>query len=354
MTFLMRFAGMLSGMVFIALFSRYVGVENFGRYAYALAIAGLLSGLMVFGLEGFAVRELSQFPEDKARIIGQGLYIQLALALLSFAGLVVYWGLIRPDLDMLVIVAIVVTYVFLDKLGLLVSTLFIAREQMEYKAGTVAVGSAIMLVLAGAGLFLRLSMNWILVLVGISYACQFALILYLARHRCGLSGLAGELRPSWSLVRKAAPFFSVSLGYIVIVSYPRLILGAFGSLAAVGLYAAAERICMIILGFGQILDVVIYPIFAKKAQRSLTEIAQSYQQVSDMLMVGGLLLGLGIASLLPEILWLLFGPKYHAALPVLSCLLPSIIIMLSGARQRPGHVCSAAGEIVLIDLGTYR
>jgi O-antigen/teichoic acid export membrane protein len=114
------------------------------------------------------------------------------------------------------------------------------------------------------------------------------------------------------------------------MSYPRLVLGALGSFQSVGLYAAAEKIVLLTSVFAGVLDVVLYPIFAKQMQRSVREFARAYERTADLVLVVGLLLAIGLSGLMPEIICMLFGPSYRDALPITLLLVPSISMSILG------------------------
>jgi len=321
---------MISSVVFIALFSRYVGVEQFGQYSYALSIAALLSGLVAFGLDAWAIREVAQSPTLSATIIGRSLFIQVTLALLSLLGLAVYWNWVSPDPNLLWIVLIVAGYVFLDTMSLLLISVFRAREKMEYETAAVTAGNLAMVALTAVGILLRVSVNGLLVLIATSYALKFVVIVYYARQKCGLVGVLLQTRPAWGQIKTGLPFFLSSIGNTIYMSYPRLVLGALGSFQSVGLYAAAEKVVLLISVFAGVLDVVLYPIFVKQMQRSVREFARAYERTADLVLVVGLLLAIGLSGLMPEIIWMLFGSSYKNALPITLLLVPSISMSISG------------------------
>jgi len=325
-----RAASMTATVVFTALFSRHVGVEGFGQYAYALSLATLLGGLCGFGLDSLAIRELVRFPQESARIIGRSLFLQLLLSVLCLGGLTIFFTFIHRDLTLLAVSLIVGAYTFLDVSGLLVISVFRAREVMRYEAAAVVIGNVALIVLTIAGIALHLGIRGVLALVAASYVIKFVVVVWYARTRCGVGSLAPELRPSTHPLRAGLPFFVSSAGNTLYGSYPRLMLAAFVAIPVVGLYAAAERIIALVAVVTGILDIVIYPIFARRLESSREAFVRTYQQVTDFTLVIGLVIGLGVACLLPEIIRILFGSAYAEAVPIGILLVPSVAMSTLG------------------------
>ncbi|HEV8432951.1 MAG TPA: flippase [Thermoanaerobaculia bacterium] len=329
-TVVARGVSMTATVVFTALFSRHVGVEGFGQYAYALSLATLLGGVCGFGLDSWAIREAVHTPAQSTRIIGHSLFVQALLSVLCLGGLAVYFAFVHRDPTMLAVSLIVGTYIFLDVSALLVISVFRAREVMAYEAIAVVAGNVAMLVFTVAGIAMHVGIRGLLLLVCASYGLKFAVIVWYAKTRCGLGSIWRELRPSAGAVRSGFPFLVMSVGNTLYGTYPRLMLAAFVTIPVVGLYAAAERVIALVAVVTGILDIIIYPIFTRRVQTSREAFARTYEQVTDFTLVVGLVIGLGVACLMPEIIFLLFGRGYERAVPIGMLLVPSISMATLG------------------------
>jgi O-antigen/teichoic acid export membrane protein len=328
--FLSRLISMACSVIFLGLLSRYVGVTQFGQYSYALSFAGLLAGPVVFGLDNWGLREMAQFPARSGEILGQSLFIQGSLALLAMMGVGAYWVWIKPDPWMLWVGLLVSCQVFLDKLTLLAICLFRARGRMEYETLVIAVNNLALVLLTVAGIYLKATLFQLLGLVTISYLLKAGFIFYLVRQKFGLQHLGQYIQPSWTPVAAAFPFFLLSLGGAVYLSFPCVILGAWSSMSQVGLYTAAEKVVMLVILLASVMDVVLYPLMAKKAMDGPREMALAYQRLSDFMVASGLIMGILLAGILPEVIWLIFGREYLAAAPLALLLLPTMTLSLIG------------------------
>jgi O-antigen/teichoic acid export membrane protein len=328
--FLNRLISMACTVVFLGLFSRYVGVIQFGQYSYTLSLAYLLAGVVVFGLDNWVLREMAQFPARSAEILGESLFLQGSLTLLALLGLGAYWLWISPDPLMFWVGVLVAGQIFLDKLGLLIISLFRAQERMEYEILVVSLSNIVLVLVTAGGIYLRATFCQLLGLITASYFLRVGLIFSLARWKFGLQNLGQHFKPSWTPVAAAFPFFLMSMGAALYESFPRLILGTWSSLSQVGLYAAAEKVVGLVILVAAVMDVVVYPLLAKKALEGLQEVAVVYQRLTDLMMASGLIMGILLAGTLPEIIWLIFGPKYLAAAPLALLLIPTMCLALTG------------------------
>jgi O-antigen/teichoic acid export membrane protein len=328
--FLNRMISMICTLVFLGLFSRYAGVTQFGQYSFAFSFAYLLGGVVLFGLDNWALREMAQFPARSAEILGQSLFFQGSLTLLALMAVGAYWLWIKPDPMMFWVGLLVAGQIFLEKLGLLVSSLFRAQERMEYETLVVSFSSLILVLVTAGGIYLGATFCQLLGLITASYLLRVGLIFALARWKFGLQHLRQYVRPSWTPVMAALPFLFMSMGAALYESFPRLVLGTWSSLSEVGIYAAAEKVAGLAIIVASITDVVVYPLLAKKAIEGLQELAVAYQRLADLMMASGLILGILLAGMLPEVIWLIFGREYLASTPLALLLLPGMSLTLMG------------------------
>lgn len=328
--FMSRLISMICSVIFLGLFSRYVGVTQFGQYSYALSFAGLLAGAVVFGLDNWGLREMAQFPARSGEILGQSLFLQGSLTLLAMMGVGAYWMWINPDPLMLWVGLLVSGQVFLDKLTLMAICLFRAHGRMEYETLVIALHNLTLVLLTAASIYLEATLFQLLGLITISYLLKVGFIFHLVRRKFGLKQLGQYVKPSWTPVAAAFPFFLLSLGGAVYVSFPCVILGAWSTMSQVGLYTAAAKVVMLVILLASVMDVVLYPLMAKKAMKGLPEIALAYQRLSDFMVASGLIMGILLAGVLPEVIWLIFGREYLAAAPLALLLLPTMTLSLIG------------------------
>src|ERR671917_2434591 len=73
------------GLVSIAVITRYLGPDDYGRYTLALTYMQLFAVLADVGLFTIVVREISRDPERTERLVGNTLTLRLLLAAVAIA-----------------------------------------------------------------------------------------------------------------------------------------------------------------------------------------------------------------------------------------------------------------------------
>lgn len=76
------------GVILVAILGRYLGVAGFGEYGLVVAYVVLLTNVLAeWGLGTILVREIARRPDQRPTLIASATLLQLALAGLSYAGL---------------------------------------------------------------------------------------------------------------------------------------------------------------------------------------------------------------------------------------------------------------------------
>jgi O-antigen/teichoic acid export membrane protein len=126
----------LAGIITIILATRYLGVSNFGEYAYIRVIAFALSSIIAFGSIKILIREIAVKKEQAPAYIMSGLILSWLMtiiagaiaALIAFASHLSYTTILALYIALLSQVLLVMTNIL--------GTVFIADEKMIYDAAT--------------------------------------------------------------------------------------------------------------------------------------------------------------------------------------------------------------------------
>ena len=134
-----RGAVLLLGLVSIAITTRYLGPDRYGRFALALSFVQLFGVLADAGLTTIIVRELARKPERAASVLGSALALRsgLAVAAAGAAALAALLMPYPPDVRVAVLIAGIPLV-----LGLLNSA-FVAVLQSDLRAGRIAIADVV-------------------------------------------------------------------------------------------------------------------------------------------------------------------------------------------------------------------
>jgi O-antigen/teichoic acid export membrane protein len=372
-----RFAGAVAGSAGLRLFgmalgflvgvqlARYLGVEQYGVYGYAMAVATLASTVALFGLQLLAVRETSIAVERKdwpglsgflrwswARAIGFAFLLAIAAGLwLARSGTASAMPLpLWAAGFVLASAAVALTGPMLRGLGQIVG-----GQSLD----TVVVPALQCAMLAGAMLFGALDAATALAL-GVA-ATAMAALAGLVWLRLRVPGEARWARPRidgarWR--RAMLPMGATTIMRALDAQLPMLVLGLLVAAADLGTFRVALA-SMLLISFPYTLISIVSPPLA--AQYVAAGEQRRLQRLASATTLGTLLPTVAVVSLLwlfgVPLIRFVFGAEYEGAFPVLMVLgvagvltslfgVPAAILFATG-HERQVTIAFAAGVVLL-------
>ena len=304
-------AGLLLVLLLVA--GRFLGVDDYGRFMYALAVTTIIETVMDIGLAHVTVRAVARDPASAPALFRNVLGLKVAWVCVGLVLVLVSAPLLRSDpvvirLCYLMGLSSAARSYFLTARGLLQGT-----NRFDLEAAIVVADRVLLLVLGTA----TLVMGYDVVALGLSFVIarllMFVAVTLLLRRLLGSATPTFD-REVWRDLQAAAlplGFFMISLNLYSYVD--TVILGVMRSNAETGLYGAAYRIY----------EGLTYP---PSIVASLVTPRLSYLFVHDRARVNRLLLravsgaavlgvvigGVGIVIAAP-LVTLLFGPSFAGA-----------------------------------------
>ncbi|HEY1763691.1 MAG TPA: flippase [Opitutaceae bacterium] len=325
---------LLVGIVIGSWVARYLGKQDFGLLAYALALATIFAALTPMGMDALVVREIIRDPRQGGRWIGTTIAFRgLAAILASLLGLLFSIGLRPGDTRIWAMVAI---------LG--AGTLFQTLESGElwFQAHTrmqrlvlprLLLFSAmsclkVVAVLRGAGVI------WFSVLTALEQVVSGVLTLVIARHALGAANpLVFRPELGWRILRKSWPLAISAISVILYLKLAQLILSGLMGDASLGIYAAAIRIPEAATFLPMVLASSLLP----SLLRSREEGPRIYQLALQRFFRINALLALSIcipvSLAAPWLIRILYGPTFAEAGPILAVYVWSLLFAFLGVAR---------------------
>jgi O-antigen/teichoic acid export membrane protein len=343
--------------VSIVVLTRYLGPDDYGRYALALSFMQLFGVLADAGLTTIVVRELSRDRARAHELMANALTLRLVLALatIALAGLVSLLLPYEPDVRTAILIAGVP--LLLGSLNsaitaVLQADLRMARAAVADVVGRLAAFAAVLVVVwldlgfhaavgaAGVGAAVTLVTTWLLVRK-------------LAPVRMAAS--AEVWRP---LLRTSLP---VGLALALNEMYVRadtVIISIYRDFDEVGLYSLAYRVLELTTVLGAAFLTSIFPVIARRAREG--RLRESVQVAWDVFVIAGAALAACGAAVAPELIRVAGGPDFaDAADPLRVLLVAGAIAFVNGVigytliavdRQRNALWLNATGLAVNVAL----
>jgi O-antigen/teichoic acid export membrane protein len=308
------------GLASIAVITRYLGPDDYGKYTLALLYMQLFGVLADVGLFTTVVREISKNPERTEELVGNALVLRLLLAI-GVIALAAGVSLLLPY-EHQVRVAILMAGAPL-LIGM-VNTTFVAVLQSRLRMTRAVIGDVV-------GRFASL----VLVLVFVGLDLGFYPILAAAA-----GGAAVTLAITWRLTRplvnvrpqgdlatwRKLLVAAVPLGLALAINavYFRadtLIISLYKPYSEVGLYTLAYRVLELALVIGTVFLNTTFPLLSEAVTNDESRARRMIQSSSEVCVVLGAPLVAGGLALAPQIVDLAGGAKFHGSAEPLRILL---------------------------------
>jgi O-antigen/teichoic acid export membrane protein len=311
-----------TGVVSIAISTRYLGVEDYGSFVAALAFAALVASLADWGLFTICARELAKRPDKARRLLSNALTLGLVTSLVIGAvgigvGLLIYHSdshaLTRQGLVLLLL-----TTPLMAPAGAIGA--YFVWQQRAYMTmiGSVAASGVSICALLAATTF-----DWGFTGIVLAYALN-GVIYGLVMMRLGLGKIVFSLwvdLPLWrDLIRWAIPLGAASALNMIYFRIDTVMLSVLAAASQVGLYGVAYKFVEALIVLPSFFLVTLLPELARLDRHSerLERLVQKAFTVMEIAVAPLLVLTTGFAT---EIVRIVGGPGFDDAAVVLQILM---------------------------------
>jgi PST family polysaccharide transporter len=316
--------------------ARYLGVQKFGLYNYALSFAGLFGMFATLGLDTIVVRDIVRQPSNKDEILGTTLGIRLMGGCLVIFLAVTSVSLVRPGEDLtrflVAIIAAGTIFQAFDTIDLWF------QSQVQSKYTVWAKTSSYLLI--NIGKICLLVMQAPLVVFACAWLSEFILgavglvFLYLSKGNA-FSAWRFNLGRAKIMLLESYRLILSSIAITIYLRADAVMLGAIVGDESVGIYAVATKFSEIWYFIPCAIVASVSPsiVQAKEVSESL------YQQRLQKLFncVSGLAYAIAIpmSFIASPLIVTIFGEEYQAAGTVLSLHIWASIFVFVGVARGP-------------------
>lgn len=352
-------AGLLSAkgldFVFYLILARTLGVEQFGRYTFALSSTLLFSIVADLGVLTIFTREVSRAPERAPSLLRQTLVLKLLLAAATFAATLGFVALSRAPQSTMLLVAFLTTAMLVNSVAMLFENLLksVGRagsaglSALAQSATVLIVGATLVFTgwgaMGGAIAYLAASLVhvaaaawWSRALWASARGASAAPALTLiegtgtpSSHETlavpALTTVSAAPQPSWhgplGLLREAAPLALSGAFIAVYFRIDSVLLQFFRGESAVGLYGGVYRFFEAFVLISAAYRSVLFPVMARVADapgQALGVLCRKSLRLHLMFTVG---VAVFVTAQARSIVTLILGPAYADAAPALAILM---------------------------------
>ncbi|MGB7963882.1 MAG: flippase [Propionicimonas sp.] len=318
---------------------RLLGPQAIGLLVIATSLASLVTVVLSFMTRDFLVREIVSDRAGVNRLVSTALLTRAAAIPLGFVAATVYGhiaGLDREAMAVMYLTAAATGCVILMDVAL---ATFQASERMQYIAYT-DVGSkslntlgGVLLALTGFGIVAVSSFSVLVAALALGVALWWA-------HR--LVGLGARPAPAIQVLRKAGPYWLISVLFVAYVWTDGFLLGILVPTEVVGWYGAATRLFTTMGFVAVIVATASLPRMIAAHAESPDRMFAAARQPFEWVFIAGLPLGVGMACTANDLVPFLYGHDY--ANSVIPLVILSLGLPLTYVNTVAAQVFIASGR----------
>lgn len=351
-------------LAFSAVVARYLGVERFGAFSYALAFAELFYSFADLGISGILTREIAQSRgQSAASDTSVALVLQTGLGLFALAAIVTTAWLTQPSRDAALLSTIMGFAVVFGVLLNLSQSVFRAYERMEFVA-FILVAERLLAVVFVLGVILNRGS-----LLELALAYAFASMITAAAALLVVS--VRFVRVSWRcwawgraqrMLTMAVPL----AGAMIFIAFKDrvnfILLMYWSGEHAVGIYSAGYRLVAPLLTPASLVGMLLVPVFSRQIAVSPADWRHSLAIWIGFALGVGNLLQISVYGLAPWLTSWVFGQQYQASVPVAQWLALGIVFpyghfvlaaaLLASGRLKGLFLSAATSGVVTLAAGS--
>lgn len=263
--FLLQIAGYVFPLLTLPYLARVIGVDNFGRIAFASAIMVWIQTVADWGFNYTATRDVAKNRENKEKvseIFSNVLWARCVLVLLSFMVLLILLCIVPQFRDNSEV--ILVTFLMIPGHVLFPDWFFQAVERMKYIT-ILNILSKLFFTIA-VFLFIKDEEDYILqpLFVSLGYVISGLIALYYILIKWRIKLVYSSVRNVLSAIKKSTDVFINNLMPNLYNSFTAVLLGLFGTPAQNGIYDAGKKFVSISANLLYVISRTTFPYLVRK------------------------------------------------------------------------------------------
>ncbi|MFH0857400.1 MAG: flippase [Candidatus Magasanikbacteria bacterium] len=311
---------------YFTLIARMIGVENTGKYFFALSFTTVFVVFIDLGLTNVFIREASKTKERLQEYFSVVLAVKLGLAVVTYIAAVLTINLLGYPIDTRQLVYLSAVTMVFDTLHMTLYGVLRALGNLKYEAFGIVGTQFLTLVLGTAFLFLGLPVIFLILAFTIPSACNVLFVSLILIKKYGM-----HVRPKWDkltfkyLGRIVIPF-AIAAVFARIYSYAdTMILSQMMGEIAVGWYSIPYKITYAFQFIPLALVAALYPKFSEYYIADREKLASVFEYGMKYLFLVAFPIAVGIGVLAKDIILFLYTPEYLPSVVPLQILIIGLI-----------------------------
>ncbi|MBG1265368.1 flippase [Nostoc sp. WHI] len=328
--------------------ARYLGVQQYGLFNYALAFVSLFSPIFTLGLDDVVVRHLVRQSSNKEEILGTTFWLKLLGGIASVLLAVSTMFFLGDDETLKIWLVAILGMAGIFRAADTIEIWFQSQVQSKY---TVIAKNAAFLLNSGIKIALiltkapLLAFGWI-TLAEYAMSAIGLLIVYQAKGS-SLWLWRWSFSAAKTLLKESLPLIFSGFAILIFMKIDQVMLGQMIGNNEVGIYSAAVRVSEIWYFIpGAIVASVAPAIYAAK-EKSESLYYQRLGQLLSLMTCISLAIALPMSFLSNKIIMVMFGSGYAEAGPILAVHIWTSLFVFMGLATSPWFIAEGLNHVSL-------
>lgn len=313
----------LLSFVYFVMVARMIGVEDLGKYTFALSFTTLFAVFVDLGLTQALIRETAKFKENAGKYLSAVISVRLVVSVLVYLLVVLVINLLNYPAVTKNLVYFSGVIMLIDQFTLVLWGVFRGYRNLKYESISVVINQIIIVFVGFIVLYSKLPLIFLMLpfLIASSFSLIFSL--FSVRHFLDVKMIFNfDLKILKFLARLAVPFALIAIFSRVYGYIDQIMLSKMIGDTALGWYSVAMKIPFALQFVPAALAAAIFPAFSHHFIHDKEQLRFTYERVLRFLIIIVMPISIGVAVLAEPIILSLYGGEY------LPAILPLQILML--------------------------
>ncbi len=313
--------------------ARYLGPERFGLLSYALSFVWLFSSLASLGLNDILVRELVNQPKKSQNLIATVFWLKVfgfVVMALAIATVLLF----KTEDQITLWLISIITLGFLFQATNVVEFYFQAQVQSKFVVRAQVVQLLITSLFKIYLVWSEADLFWFAFALMLDQAVVAVLFLFIYKLKVEkFPFLYFNWKKTKLLIRDAWPLIFTGMVVLVYMKIDQVMLKEMLNVKAVGVYAAAVKLCETLYFIPTALMASLFPAVVNARKKSEKIYEQRVQKLYDLMFWGSLVIAIPTTLLSNWIILIFYGTSFQEAADVLRIYIWAVVFVSIGVAS---------------------
>ena len=320
------------GFIWTMLMARYLGVEQYGIFGFAVSLTGILCILFDFGIGIHSVRHIATDYDSAPKYLGNAIPLKGLFSIFGFVVILLVLIIMKCDELTITVTLLITIEQILKKFVELMNATFQAFEEGKFQGISNTLLNVITFIFILIAIYTDLGLygiaiGYILANTLTLIYCYYVLTKHLTKPNYELDKEFCKM-----ITLAAIPFAATAILTSIYYSIDMVMLTNMVGNYATGIYNATYKLIGVLTLFYGIYSAVIFPVMSKFFKNDESMLLILYEKSIKYLMLAIIPIAIATMYYSTDIINLIYGHQYDASSSVLSILIWTVcLIFISGA-----------------------